>query len=178
MHRHLPGTDHADPQSLNLKADPGLQSRIWGFQRAGWIFLLLFTTAAVLGLFGPGVFNHGQAVSADGSVRIDYPRFWRLGKPMTVRLHVPRPGETGTGGEVRVWLDRHYLEAMSLQQVSPRPRAVEAGGDRHVFVIVLADGSPEATVSFEFRPQQFGTAHLGAGRAGGPALSVRQFIHP
>jgi hypothetical protein len=70
----------------------------------------------------------------DGPLWAEYHRFWRLKSPMSLRLYfVPQAARSG---QARVWLSRSYLEAMSVQHVTPQPQRVEAGPDRLTYVFM------------------------------------------
>lgn len=162
--------------SLEIFEDLEFQRRSWFFQRIGWVFLSLVIVAALLGLFGPGLLNGATAGSREGSFWVEYPRFARWKSPMVVRVHLG--AGQGTNGETRVWVSRSYLEAMAVQQVSPTPRTVVIGSDRHTFIFATdASGAPSA-ITLHLKPDEFGSVHARAGLENGTGIALRHFIYP
>jgi hypothetical protein len=87
------------------------------------------------------------------------------------------PGRTGDR-TVRVWLDRRYTESMELQQVTPQPDTMEAGGERLIFTFRRVAGEGPTAITFDLRPNRFGSLFGRIGLIDGPALQFHQFIYP
>lgn len=161
---------------LEIGQDIDFQRRSWVAQRVGWAAMALVLTAAALGLFGPGVFNAAVAGERGGALWLEYGRFWRSQSMATLRVHlVPA---AGTAGGSRVWLSRDYLDAVSVQRVTPPPERVEARPDRLTYVFALAEPGRPTVVTFEVEPQRPGPLAAALGVEGGPAVGFTQFIHP
>lgn len=63
---------------LETSQDIDLQSRAWAVQRVGWGVIALTVLAALLGLFGPGLFNNATAGSKEAPLWLEYKRFGRF----------------------------------------------------------------------------------------------------
>lgn len=163
---------------LEVNQDLEFQRHIWTVQRVGWVVMTLVVLAALLGLFGPGLFGRATAGNQEAPVSIEeYERFLRFEKPTTLRVHLNLTA--GAGGEVRVWLDREYLESVQLQQVTPQPERVEAGSDRLIYVFdVAAEPDQPTAVTFNFQPDKIGPLKGQVGLAEGESLAFRQFVYP
>lgn len=161
---------------LEISQDLTFQRRSWAVQRCGWVLLALFILAALLGLFGPGPLSRAMAGQQDGPLWAEYHRFWRLQSPMSLRLHF---GPDATRhGQVRVWLSRSYLEAMSVQHVTPQPQRVEAGPERLTYVFTLSTPARPTAVTFHLEAEAPGSVPGQAGLENGPVVSFRHFIYP
>ena len=152
------------PADLQIDEDLGYQRREWLVQRWAWAAMALLIVAAMLGLFGHGVLSSRQAGSPDGGLLLEYQRFLQYHDPATLRLRATAGGDDGRN-ELRIWVDRDYLDQIEIQQVTPQPIRVEAGADRHVFVFrVMQDGGPTGVV-IHFEPDAVGSlqARIGIG---------------
>jgi hypothetical protein len=112
----------------------------------------------------------------DGPLWVEYHRFWRLQSPMTLRLHFGP--EVARNDEVRVWLSRSYLEAMSVQHVTPQPQNVEAGPDRLTYVFTLSQPDRPTEVTFHIEAETPGSVPGQAGLENGPEVRFSHFIYP
>lgn len=144
----------------------------WYVQRVGWVAIALILLAALFGLLGSSYFGQRQAVSADGRLQIEYPRYTRFGAQ--ARLTV---GVLADGPALRIWLPVAYLERMHLQRVEPEPVRVTAAGDVRIFTFAIAP-APAARVVFQFKPETPGRVRGGIGVVDGPELAFRQFVYP
>jgi hypothetical protein len=161
---------------LEISQDLNFQRRSWAVQRFGWVMLALLILAACLGFFGPGPLSRAMAGRQDGPLRVEYHRFWRLQSPMSLRLHVGP--QAARGGQARVWLSRSYLEAMSIQHVTPQPQQVEAGPDRFTYVFTLSPPERPTAVTFNLEPETPGSVPGQAGLENGLTINFRHFIYP
>src|SRR5690606_16188640 len=100
--------------------------------------------AAAAGLFGAGPLAGRQASSADGALRVEYPRFARVQSPFPLRLTV----RNATAGPLRVWISREYLRKLDLRRVTPPPERTLLGGDRVLFEFPWEGAPGEADVTF------------------------------
>jgi hypothetical protein len=161
---------------LEISQDLNSQRRSWAVQRFGWVMLALLILAACLGLFGPGPLSRAMAGQQDDPLWAEYHRFWRLKSPMSLRLHLGP--QAARSGQARVWLSRSYLEAMSVQHVTPPPQHVEAGSDRLTYVFTLSSPERPTTVTFNIEPETPGSISGQVGLENGQTVSFRHFIYP
>jgi hypothetical protein len=161
---------------LEVSQDLDFQRRSWTFQRVGWVVVALLVLAALLGLFGSGPLSQGTVGAQGGPLWVEYPRFARLKAPTTLRL--PLGPEAVSGSEVRIWLDRTFLEGVQIQQVTPQPDRVEIGPDRFIYVFQVSDPSQPTAVVFFMQPEETGSLSGRTGLDEGPALSSNSFIYP
>jgi hypothetical protein len=137
--------------------------------------MALLVAAALAGLFGGGALGEASVASADGSLRVDYPRFWRARSPDIVKLDFTPAGS----GVARIWLDRQYVrDDVSVEDISPPPQRVALGGDRIVYEFDLADAARPVSVALRVRAEHGGALRGRVGIEGGAALELRQFVFP
>ena len=161
---------------LEISQDLNSQRRNWAVQRFAWVILAALILAAILGLFGSGPLSRGMAGRQDDPLRVEYRRFWRLQSPMSLRLHFG-PG-AARNGQVRVWLSRSYLEAVSVQHITPQPQSVEAGPEHFTYIFTLSQPDRPTAVTFHIEPEIPGSVPGQAGLENGPEVSFRHFIYP
>lgn len=159
--------------SLEVAEDPAFQHRSWRIQRIGWLVMALLVLGALGGVFGAGPLSRATEESAELSV--EYPRFARLQAP--VRLTLRFPAQAARNGEVRLWLERRYVEKAKLERVVPQPREVEASPERLTYVFAVAGGEGLAAATFHLEFDTFGLVEGRAG-TGSRVLSFRQLVYP
>lgn len=166
------------PRAGDLELDQDLrqQQREWYLQRIGWAAMALVVLAALAGLSGKGPLSGTAATSADGALRVEYNRFARHHAPDELRLRVE--SSAARDGELRLWVDQEYLDAVEVQSLTPSPLRVEAARGRQTFVFrVEGDGAP-VVVTFRLEPDHPGWLSGRAGVGGGEPVSFRQFVYP
>jgi hypothetical protein len=97
-------------------------------------------------------------------VHVDTPT--RLTLELAPRAHAP--------GEMRVALDRRYVEAMGLRRVVPEPARVEAGAQALAFVFAAND----LRATFEFEPERAGILRSPLEVQGRPVAGLAQLVLP
>lgn len=160
---------------LEVDQDLVFERRVWVFQRVGWAVMTAAVLAALLGLLGPGPASSARAGTPDGTLASEYSRFVRASAE--TRLSVSFGRGAVQGEEVRLWIDRRYLEQASIERVTPEPASVEVGGDRLVYVFSAAAGE-SGQVTFSLTPRAFGRWRARIGVEGGPTLAFGQFVFP
>ena len=161
--------------SLELGQDLRFQQRSWQVQRAGWACFALVILAALAGLFGHGPLSRAAAASPDGSLAVEYHRFVRMQSPTELRVRFDAAAVTD--GEVRIWLDRGYVERIRLQPVVPQPQQVEIGADRLTYVFSAAKLEARGAVTFHLQFQSFGRAHARIGHRTAQ-VAFGQLVYP
>lgn len=160
---------------LQLSDDIDQQRRDWIFERIGWVLLAAALFAALAGLFGPGIFGTARASAADGTLSVEYLRFVRARSPQELRVIV-EPQNNGDS-RFQVWIDSAYVDALSLERVTPQPDTVHAGAQRMTFEFAW-DGAPgQVPITFEIEPREAGRlrARIGVDTS---AAEIRQFVYP
>jgi len=152
------------------------QRRTWVVERIGWLVLAAIIGAALLGLFGRGLIGSEVASAEDGRLSLDYYRFWRMQSP--TRLLLRFQPSAGGADRARVWLDRSYLEAVSISRVTPQPERVEAASNRLIYVFALADAGAGTAVTFEVEPRRPWLIRGRVGVVDGAEIRFSQFIYP
>ncbi len=160
---------------LDISQDLDFQRRMWAVERVGWGVMALTALAALLGLFGPGLFNNATVGSKEAPLWVEYKRFGRFQAPTTLRIHL-RP-DVGRDGKVRVSLNLDYLNGVQIQQVTPQPQIVEAGSKQLTYVFQVTEPNQPMAVTFHLQTQQIG---LLSGQVGLSKHELRfsQFIYP
>lgn len=166
------GNQKAD---LSITQDPSVLRLESLAERIGWGAIALIIVAAGLGLFGSGPLSSARAASDDGSVSIEYRRFWRISSPMQIRIEVAPPID----GVARLWIDRDYLDALSVSRIVPQPQRVEAAADRVIYMFPTAnlDGQPlRLTIDAEFTSAWRIRGAIGLEGAG--TVQFDHFVYP
>ena len=161
---------------LEIKQDLDYQRREWICQRVGWVVMALVVFAALAGLLGTGPLSKTSATSSDGSLRVEFNRFLHYHNPDMLKVYLA--GGVARNGELRVWLDRSYLDAIEIEKTSPEPVRVEIGEDRHIYVFPVADPSQPTVVVFHFQADQRLTLSGRVGVADKEAAEFSQFVYP
>ena len=161
---------------IHLNQDLDYQRRSWKVQRVGWVAMGLVALAALLGLFGSGPLSSATTGGKGDSLQLEYKRFGRFEASTRLRIHI-QPG-VEREGQVRVWLNRNYVEGVQIQKVIPEPERVEAEPDRLTYVFRTANLNQPTAVTFYLQTQQVGLLSGQVGLAQKQPLSFSQFIYP
>jgi hypothetical protein len=161
---------------LQIKEDLEHERREWKVQRIAWILMALVLVAAVLGLFGDGLFSEGTASTPDGSFALDYPRLARFEAPTTLTARFAPPAADEES--LSLWLEGSYLRDLEIERMTPEPESTmtEDGGVR--FVYAARETSEPFEVTLHVRFERFGSVSGRVGTSSGAALSVRHFVYP
>lgn len=161
---------------LEIDQDLAYLHRSWRVQRVGWLGMAVVLALALAGLLGSGPLSW-QEVTVPGFLRVEYQRFARYQAPQTLTVRVD-PAATHAG-EVRLWVDRRYLEHARIETITPEPSRVETAADRLVYVFAMNRTGEPATVAFDLQAERIGTI---AGRVGldgtEAAAPFRQLVYP
>jgi hypothetical protein len=160
---------------LEIAQDLAFERREWIVERAAWAAMAVLVAAALVGLLGPGPLARRTAETGDGTLRVAYDRFARAEAPTDLEVHV-RPA--GGGEELRVWVGRAYLDAVTVERVLPEPVRTETAPDRVTFAFRLRDPRAPAIVRFHVQPERFGRPEARVGVEGAGEVSFRQLVYP
>ncbi len=161
---------------LEVAQDLEFQRRSWRLQRIGWAVTCFVLLAALVGVFGQGPVSRMTASSEDGSFQVTYSRLGRHRAPDSLEIHL-QPG-TIQGDKARVWLDREYLQGVTIETMFPEPESVEAGPDRITYVFELAQSGKPTTLTFELLSEGMGWREGRVGIENSGPLRFSQFIYP
>lgn len=159
---------------LDVGQDLEFQRREWRVQRIAWVVMALVLLAGLTGLLGSGPLAHAAAES-DG-LTVEYGRIVRDRAPFELRF-VLAPG-TASSDTVDIWIDRALLDKAEIQRVVPQPESEQAGADRVVFTIAVADPDAPAEVIVSLDPHDVGGFAVGAGIVDGPQVELTGFVLP
>jgi hypothetical protein len=169
----------SEPQrvgSLEIAQDLDFQRREWRVQRIGWVAMALIILAALLGLTGTGVFAGGAAGGETGPLQLDYSRIDELEAPGHLAVQIG--AEAASGEQVKLWIDRAYLDGIQIERITPTPDDVETTADQVVYEFRVDNPGEPMEVSFDLRHATFGLKRGSIGLAGGPALDFTQLVLP
>ena len=142
-------------------------------QRLGLVAFFLLLAAAVAGLLGPGPLS--SRTEAAGPLSIEYDRFTRYHSPATLKIDVARTG----GGEVRIGLNRAFLDAVQLESVQPEPLRVELSPEGQTYIFAAPGLQGPASIYFHYQPDKpFRDVKAVVRLEGGPAIPFSQFAYP
>lgn len=161
---------------LELNQDLDFQRRSWKVQRIGWALMALVVVAAALGLLGgSGLLSDTIIGSETDELQIRYHRFLRQGKPVTLDIQAwPADDEK----QVKIQLDRDYLNHFKLDQVVPEPSQTEAHSETLIFTFDLAQPGDSVEIKFDMRPEFSGAVSGHVGIENGPSLEISHFVLP
>jgi hypothetical protein len=162
--------------SLEIDEDLTFQRRMWRVRPMGFAILWAILVAAVLGLFGGGLFSSARATDGTGHLRVEYERFARFQSPLVLRFRMEPPAARER--QVRVWIDRRYLEAIKIESLVPEPVRSEAAEDRIVFTFDLADADRPASGAIHFQAEKIGLLRARVGLEGKAAATFNQLVFP
>ena len=161
---------------LEIQQDLEFQQREWRMQRIGWVIIALLLLATVLGLLGSGFLSQATAGASGDPLWLEFERFAHLQAPTTVKAHVG--ANAGAEDEVRLWLNRPYLERVEIQSISPEPDSVEATAGRLIYVFKVAEPNQPIEVDFYLQPTDFGRLEGQIGLDEGPSLNFNHLVYP
>jgi hypothetical protein len=160
---------------LEVGQDLEFERRMQKVQRAGWAVMALVVLAALLGLFGTGLFSKAHIGREDAPLRLEYDRCLRYQAPQ--RLRVRLDSGAARQGKVRLWISDDYLERVQIARIYPQPEGVELGPDGQTFTFQTEDLTEPATVMFYVVPERVGSLPGRMRLVGGDLLSFRQFVY-
>jgi hypothetical protein len=138
-------------------------------QRIGAGVLVLFIIAGASGLFGGGPVSHATARS--GAIEVGYERFGRLTHHTATRIRVTTTAADGQ--PVTVYVDRDFLEHVSLLEIRPAGAQKALDADSAIFEVPAAQGA--AHLELHYEPQRFGSLQIQIG-TGPERVAVRQLV--
>lgn len=169
-----------------IDEDPTFQRRNWAAERAGWALMAAVVALGLAGLLGPGPLSRavataeGTAAGGPGGasparVAVSYERFLHARAPTAVRVETAvAPGAT----TLDLAVDRTYLSALDVRDVTPHPTATLIGADHVVYRFRLAPGTTRALVVFQLTPTAAGVVRGRLGPVTGPRPGLWHLVYP
>lgn len=163
----------ATSHRIEIGEDPKFQKLSWKWQRMGFIALLVFVFAGMLGVFGGGgVLSPTDARS--GGLEVSYDRFIRFA---TTTEFVATTAERTTGGAFTLQLDRAFVDAVRLQHILPPPETVHFHSDSCVYTFSARSNPARLSVRFSYAPRHAGILRSTL-RAGESEVAFTQYVSP
>jgi hypothetical protein len=169
-------SDTPQIDGLQLNQDLTFQRHEWRVQRIGWAAMALAMIAAVTGLMGGGPLSTAARASPDRRVQIEYERFLRYRDPSV--LHVYLQPEAVADEEVRLSLNRAYLQGVEFTRIIPEPHEERIGSEEHTFVFRADELRTSAWVAIHFEADVFGALEGELKVGDGEGVRFRQYIYP
>lgn len=163
--------DLAD-RSYPIQEDMSQQQRQWKAERVGWFVLSVLIIAALLGLFGIGLFSSVQLASPDGELSAEYGRFERNGA--SSQLVIRAKGDHA--GKLEVQIEGALFERFSIENIHPQPSMTLSydGGQRMSF---KTEPRQTAAIILSIRPSQLGLSRSTI-KSASSRLDITQFTYP
>lgn len=159
---------------LQIDDDPGQQKFEWAMQRTAWLVLTALLVAIAFGLFGRGgPLSSMEAMSEDGSVRIEYNRFLRYHSSDVLHVSIAK----SLSGNVRLKMDSVYAKHIQIERITPAPER-EVGEDGAVNYVFATEPGAKLDASFHFVPQKYGKLDGWIALDGGARIALGHFVYP
>jgi hypothetical protein len=122
------------------------------------------------------VLSDTQAGEKAGTLWLEYPRFERFEDQFRIGVH----GNKGVANEdeLRIQLDRNYLENIEVNSITPAPDREIKDADWITYVFKINGGSLPFTAYFYVTPQKAGPLSGAFQLQNGNPVSFSQFIYP
>lgn len=161
-----------------VTVDDGLafQRREWRVQRVAWLLAALLFALALLGLFGSGPLSWASTGTPDGLVHVQYERFARQLGPTEVEVSIAP--EAMRRGQARLRISQEFLDAVTVQSVTPQPSTVVGGSDTLIYVFDVEGAAAPLRIGFSLQTEQTGLQQAEIGIDGGPRIRFWQFVYP
>jgi hypothetical protein len=161
--------------ALEIEKNPGLQTRFWRLQRAGWVIVAVLIVAAAMGLFSGGPLSWAVATDPGNALRVDYERFMRQDALHHIRLAIEPAG----GRTVDLQIGQPFLDAVRIEEFAPLPRAQFLERDGQVVRFRAAgDGLASFIVNLTVEPKRVGIVSSTIAIAGEAPVRFTQFVFP
>jgi hypothetical protein len=164
------------PRGLKDEEDLAFQRLEWRVQRVGTLALVLIVIAGVLGVFGDGPLARGSARTSDDALQLRFDRFVRREAPTTLEVDIAPGVGTGDADELALSLSRTYVDAISIEHVSPAPARVEQDA-RRVHYVFRRHARGPLHIRFDLTPSAIGSIRAEVGIVGGSLARFQQFAY-
>jgi hypothetical protein len=153
--------------SMELEDEIDLHKKGWIIQRIGWLIMLLFVLASLMGLFGTGWLSN-QKISK-GSTLITFEKFGRFESSMKLEIFT-----SSTSGDLEIKIPRDYLTNIELDKIVPIPKSQIADQQ---YIIFHFDARGDVLMSFHLMPKKSGKVSANL-KVNGSDFLISHFIYP
>lgn len=169
----IPEPDDWQSRSYPVREDMTLQRKVWRFERTGWYVLVVLMGLTLAGLFSKGPLSNGEALSADGQLRVEYQRFLRNGSSDGLVIYLKgKPRET-----LEVEISGELLSGFNIETLQPQPLKASTAGEG-VKLWVLSDDNGQATLHVTVQSEGIRSFDTRVSRVTGSSVRLSQFIYP
>lgn len=158
---------------LDINEDLPFQRKEWIAERIGWVAGLIILALALIGLFGGGPLAMATVSDDSDTLSVEYDRIVRKLSPTDLAISVPAEQP-----EVSLWIDRSFLDRVTVEGVAPEPQEVVAGGGRVVYRFAVEPSGTPVVIRFSFEHEHMGLIDTRLGLIDGPALAFRTLVLP
>jgi hypothetical protein len=144
-----------------------LHRKGWIVQRVGWGILFIILIAAILGVFGTGIFSDEHVIGKEGSIHFE--RFARFEAPMELRINA-----RGRNSFLEIAFPLTYFSGMELERIQPAPTAQTFENGNIVYRFSVHEITQ---VKFYFIPESVGRIKTQV-QINKEPYSIRHFIYP
>lgn len=165
-------------RALEIDDNPAFQQRDWRAQRIGWGVLAVVVLGAFLGFFGQGgLLGDVETMSTDRTIYVRYERFVHRAAPSRIEFRLAA-GLASNDGQVRLWLDRGYMESLSIEEIQPEPTQVSVTPALLIYSFAVVSGGQPVSILFSVEHQKLGRRRSHAGVLPQGMVTLRQFVYP
>lgn len=161
--------------ALQIDEDIKSQKVLWAIERTGWVIMLLFLLAALLGIFGHGLLSERIAGEMNSKFWIEYNRFERHASATQIRFHIS-PGENNNG-LIQLIINRDFIKDINIKSFEPQPDKVEAANDSYHYTFNIQQ-SGEPVLILKYEPDGYGNLYLKVTYDNHNTLTLNQWTYP
>jgi hypothetical protein len=160
---------------LEIDEDLEYQRRAWRFQRVGWIVIGLVLAGALWGLFGRGPLSRAVMTDPRNHIAVEYDRIARYESSFRLVIQLqPIPESSKTA---RLWIDRHYAQSLTIEQITPGADRAELTPDGFVYVFQVSGRQP-SPITITGTMHDVGWVYGRLGTDPSDAVAFRHFVLP
>lgn len=136
---------------IEIEGDLAFQQREWRMERIAFVVVGSLIVAALLGLFGSGPLAWAKVADDAGTLSVEYERFARRGGTSAFTVVVSETRQRD--GEFQVLFDREYLEAFTIEAITPQPSDVVVEKERLRYSFTQGAPTGSLTATFHVIPE-------------------------
>jgi len=163
----------SEKQNAPIPEDMDFQRRNWLAERIGWTVMAVAVMAGLLGMFARGPVSDGRIAGDGAAFTVEYERFAHK----TARTHFTIRVHGASTSEVRLRLNRAFVETYDIEVLQPQPLRSAAGASG-LDLVVGRSGEDDLALDIAARPRRFGWAFLAVEVEGQGSARFTQFIYP
>jgi hypothetical protein len=163
-------------ERLESAENLAFQERSWHWESVGRWAVALLVFGAVVGLFGGGPLSRTEVATADGNLRVEYPRIARNGATYRMIAYIG-PGAI-ENGQAEIWLDAALMEVLRVEAVAPEPDAVELDRGHLVYKFGVARADGLARIVWHVKTDGVARHEGRIGLRDGASARLTLWLHP